>query len=52
MEKGFIRAEVFRPEDIEAYPSRAELHNHGRIRTEGKEYVIEDGDICQFLFHP
>ncbi len=50
MEKGFIRAEVFRPEDIEAYPSRAELHDHGRIRIEGKDYVIEDGDICQFLF--
>ncbi|MBM3287121.1 MAG: redox-regulated ATPase YchF [Candidatus Eisenbacteria bacterium] len=52
MERGFIRMEVFRPEDLETFGSRAELHRHGRIRVEGKEYEIQDGDVCHVLFHP
>ena len=52
MEQGFIRAEVFKPEDLEELRSRAELLKHGRIRSEGKEYVITDGDICHVLFQP
>jgi hypothetical protein len=52
METGFIRAEVFRVEDLERHGSRAELHNHGRIRVEGKDYVVQDGDICHILFQP
>jgi GTP-binding protein YchF len=52
MEEGFIRVEVFRQEDLEELRSRAELHKHGRIRTEGKDYVVSDGDICHFLFQP
>jgi ribosome-binding ATPase len=50
MERGFIRAEIFRPEDLEAFGSRAGLHGHGRIRIEGKDYVVQDGDICHILF--
>lgn len=51
METGFIRMEVIRPGDLEEFPTRAELHKHGRVRTEGKEYVIQDGDVCHVLFH-
>ncbi len=52
METGFIRLEVFRLEDLEEFESRALLHKHGRIRIEGKEYEIQDGDVCHVLFHP
>jgi GTP-binding protein YchF len=51
MERGFIRMEVFHLEDLEELRTRAELHRHGRIRVEGKEYVVRDGDICHILFH-
>jgi ribosome-binding ATPase YchF (GTP1/OBG family) len=51
MERGFIRMEVFHLEDVEELRTRAELHRHGRIRVEGKEYVVRDGDICHILFH-
>jgi ribosome-binding ATPase YchF (GTP1/OBG family) len=50
MERGFIRAEVFSPDDLLAHGSRAELHKHGLIRVEGKEYLIRDGDVVQILF--
>jgi ribosome-binding ATPase YchF (GTP1/OBG family) len=52
METGFIRVEVFHLEDLEKHGSRAELHSHGRIRVEGKDYIIQDGDICHILFQP
>lgn len=52
MSEGFIRVEVFKLADLEEHRTRAELHRHGRIRTEGKEYLIEDGDVCHFLFQP
>jgi ribosome-binding ATPase len=51
METGFIRMEVVRLEDLEEFPTRAELHKHGRMRIEGKEYEIQDGDVCHVLFH-
>ena len=51
MERGFIRMEVFHLEDLEELHTRAELHRHGRIRVEGKEYKLRDGDICHILFH-
>jgi hypothetical protein len=51
MEHGFIRMEVFHLEDVEELRTRAELHRHGRIHVEGKEYVLRDGDICHILFH-
>jgi ribosome-binding ATPase len=51
MERGFIRMEVFHLEDLEAMRTRAELHRHGKIRVEGKDYTVRDGDICHILFH-
>ncbi|MCO8123841.1 redox-regulated ATPase YchF [Stieleria sp. TO1_6] len=48
-EKGFIRCEVYNLEDLEAYGSEKEIRQAGKLRVEGKEYVVKDGDICHFL---
>jgi GTP-binding protein YchF len=50
-EKGFIRAEIYALEDLEQYKSEKELRSAGKLRVEGKAYVMEDGDICHFLFN-
>jgi GTP-binding protein YchF len=44
----FIRAEVIGFEDFRAYGSRPAAREHGRMRIEGKEYLVEDGDILFF----
>jgi len=51
MEKGFIRAEVISFDDLMTYGSTAEARNHGRLRVEGKNYIIEDGDIIEIRFN-
>lgn len=48
-EKGFIRAEVYTLEDLEEYKSEKEIRQAGKLRVEGKAYVMQDGDICHFL---
>ena len=50
-EKGFIRAQVYSLADLEAHKTEAGLKAAGRQRTEGKEYVVQDGDIMHFLFN-
>ena len=50
-EKGFIRAEVYTLEDLETYKSEKEIRGAGKLRVEGKAYVMKDGDICHFLFN-
>ena len=50
-ERGFIRAEVYSLADLEKYGSEKELRNAGKLRVEGKSYVMADGDICHFLFN-
>ncbi len=50
-ERGFIRAEVFTLDDLEAYGSEKEIRQAGKLRVEGKSYVVQDGDICHFLFN-
>ncbi len=50
-ERGFIRCEVYTLEDLETYKSEKEIRNAGKLRTEGKTYVLQDGDICHFLFN-
>ncbi len=50
-ERGFIRCEVFTLEDLEHYKSEKEIRNAGKLRTEGKTYILQDGDICHFLFN-
>ena len=51
MERGFIRAEVISYDDLETCGNLAEARRRGLLRTEGKNYVIHDGDIITFLFH-
>jgi len=50
-EKGFIRAEVIKYDDYLKYGSEAACRAAGRLYTEGKDYVVEDGDIMHFLFN-
>ena len=50
-EKGFIRAEVYTLVDLETYKSEKEIRQAGKLRVEGKAYVMADGDICHFLFN-
>jgi GTP-binding protein YchF len=50
-EAGFIRAEVYNLEDLEAYHSEKEIRAAGKLRVEGKAYIMHDGDICHFLFN-
>ena len=50
-ERGFIRAEVIAYEDLIAVGSMAAAREKGMIRSEGKEYVVKDGDIILFRFN-
>lgn len=50
-EKGFIRAEVIKYEDFVNYKSEAAVRAAGKLATEGKDYVVQDGDIMHFLFN-
>ena len=50
-EKGFIRAEVYSCEDLFEYGSEAAVREHGKLRLEGKDYVVQDGDIMHFRFN-
>ena len=48
-EKGFIRAEIYSLEDLEQFHTEKDIRAHGKLRVEGKDYVMRDGDICHFL---
>lgn len=50
-EKGFIRAEVIKYNDYIAYGSEAAVKEAGKMSVEGKEYVVQDGDIMHFRFN-
>ena len=50
-ERGFIRAEVYTLEDLEEFKTEAAIRQNGKLRVEGKSYVVKDGDICHFLFN-
>jgi GTP-binding protein YchF len=51
IERGFIRAEVVRFEDLVALGSEARCREQGKLRLEGKEYVVQDGDVIHFRFN-
>ncbi len=51
MEKGFIRAEVYSFDDMDKYASEPALREKGLIRSEGKDYIIKEGDVCLFRFN-
>ena len=50
-EKGFIRAEVIKYEDFLTYGSEAAVREAGKLNVEGKDYVVQDGDIMHFRFN-
>ena len=50
-EKGFIRAEVIKYEDFVHYGSEAKVREAGKLGVEGKEYVVQDGDMMNFRFN-
>jgi hypothetical protein len=52
LQKGFIRAEVAAYDELIALGSYAELKAKGKLRLEGKEYVVKDGDILNIRFSP
>lgn len=51
MERGFIRAEVIGYRDLETCGSLAEARKRGLLRTEGRNYIVQDGDVITFLFN-
>ena len=50
-EKGFIKAEVISYADFVKYGSEAAARDNGRLRIEGKEYTVKDGDVMHFRFN-
>ena len=50
IERGFIRAEVIRWDELLAAGSFTEAKKHGRLRSEGKQYLVQDGDVVNVLF--
>jgi GTP-binding protein YchF len=51
IERGFIRAEITAFDDFKQYGSEAKCREVGKLRLEGKEYVVQDGDIAHFRFN-
>ncbi|MDD5528166.1 MAG: redox-regulated ATPase YchF [Patescibacteria group bacterium] len=49
IEEGFVRAEIINWKDFIAAGSEARAREKGLLRTEGREYIIKDGDVCNFL---
>ena len=50
-EKGFIRAEVMSYQDLISCGSELKVKEAGKARLEGKDYLMQDGDICHFRFN-
>ncbi|HYE18549.1 MAG TPA: redox-regulated ATPase YchF [Tepidisphaeraceae bacterium] len=50
-ERGFIRANIFTVQDLVQYKTEAAIKAAGKLRAEGKEYVMRDGDVVHFLFN-
>jgi ribosome-binding ATPase YchF (GTP1/OBG family) len=50
-EKGFIKAEVVSFEDFISLGGEAEARKNGKLRLEGKEYIVQDGDVMHFKFN-
>ncbi|CAG2532309.1 hypothetical protein MAR621_02407 [Maribacter dokdonensis] len=50
-EKGFIRAEVIAYDDYVAFGSESKVKEAGKMRVEGKEYIVKDGDVMHFRFN-
>ncbi|UUO05274.1 redox-regulated ATPase YchF [Blastopirellula sp. J2-11] len=50
-ERGFIRSETYSVADLEQLHSEKAIRDAGKMRVEGKQYVMQDGDVCHFLFN-
>jgi len=50
-ERGFIRAQVISYDDFVSRGGEAKAKEAGKMRVEGKEYVVQDGDVMHFLFN-
>jgi len=50
-ERGFIRAEVYCVDDLVKYKTEKAIREAGKLRVEGKQYIMQDGDVCHFLFN-
>jgi ribosome-binding ATPase YchF (GTP1/OBG family) len=50
-EKGFIRAECYLVKDLESLGSEKAIREAGKLRSEGRSYVMQDGDVVHFLFN-
>ncbi len=50
-ERGFIRVEVYSVDDLDAHKSEKAIKEAGKMRVEGKAYVMRDADVCHFLFN-
>jgi len=51
LERGFIRAEVYRVDDLEEHGTEAALKTKGLLRVEGKDYIVQDGDVMHVRFN-
>jgi ribosome-binding ATPase YchF (GTP1/OBG family) len=51
IQKGFIRAEVVSFEDMISFKGRGGAREAGKVRAEGKDYVVKDGDVILFMHH-
>jgi ribosome-binding ATPase YchF (GTP1/OBG family) len=51
MERGFIRAEVIAFQDLKSTASFAAARGQGKLRVEGRSYVVQDGDVIHFRFN-
>ncbi len=50
-ERGFIRCETYSVDDLDQYGSEKAIREAGKMRVEGKSYVMRDSDVCHFLFN-
>lgn len=50
-QRGFIRVETYSVSDLEQYHTEAAIRAAGKLRTEGKQYIMQDADVCHFLFN-
>ena len=50
-QKGFIRAEIYNYQDLLKYGSELAVKENGKMRLEGKDYIMQDGDVCLFRFN-
>ena len=50
-ERGFIRAEIYSVADLEKFKNEKAIKEGGKLRIEGKDYIMHDADVCHFLFN-